>query len=74
MVRVGFKTEKKKYFVCTLVDPDCLFFVKHFPFLNDFELDLNLTMLSPSMRIKKNSHKSRLPKIGKRNSTITIEY
>ena len=61
--------------MCTLADLACLFFVKHFPFLNDFEFNLNLTMLSPSNRIKKeNSHKPRLPKIGKRNSTITIEY
>ena len=74
MVRVGPKTEKEKYFVCTFADLECLFFVKHFPFQNDFEIDLNLTMLSPSMRMKKNSHKYRLPKIGKRNSTITIEY
>ena len=53
MVRVGPKTEKEKYFVCTFADLECLFFVKHFPFLNDFEFDLNLTMRSPSMRIKK---------------------
>ena len=53
MVRVGPITEKEKYFVCTFAGLECLFFVKHFPFLNDFEFDLNLTMLSPSMRIKK---------------------